>query len=82
MKHCYLSVLCSFAITGTAIADCPSSLNAEKLIECITIEGAGENYQSWSKNFYGTETVVDSESVVSPVTGEDVRTIKPAAGTQ
>jgi len=49
MKINYIIVLCGLALSNTAVANCPSNLKAEKMVECITIEGAGGNYQDWSK---------------------------------
>lgn len=72
--------LAACGFSGLALANCPDSLNAEKMVECITIEGAGANYQDWSKAFYNVEILANSESIKSPITGTDIRTIKPAAG--
>jgi hypothetical protein len=52
MKIKILTGMCAFILSGIAFADCPSSLNAEKTMECITVEGSGENYQDWQKNEY------------------------------
>ena len=49
MKKCYLLILCGLLISGSTFAYCPDGQNAEKIVECIIIEGAGENYQDWSK---------------------------------
>ena len=64
------------SLSGVALAECPSNLEASQLIECITIEGSGSNYQDWQKQY---EALADS-SVTSPVTGESVVEVKPAAG--
>ena len=76
----YLLVLCGLALSNLAFADCPSNLKAEKIAECITIEGAGENYQDWSKKFYASNSLPKTKPEISPITGKDIRTMKPAAG--
>ena len=50
------------------------------MAECITIEGAGENYQDWSKKFYASNSLPKTKPEISPITGKDIRTMKPAAG--
>ena len=52
MKIKVLTSLCAFFISGVALAECPSGLNAEKMAECITIEVASSDYQDWQKNEY------------------------------
>ena len=83
MKIKIFTGLCAFCISGVAFAGCPDSLNAEKMAECITVEGSGANYQDWQKNEYqfNLETSSEVASTVSPITGTDVRTLEPAAGT-
>lgn len=83
MKIEILTGLCAFCISGVAFAGCPDSLNAENMAECITVEGSGANYQDWQKNEYqhNLETSSAVASTVSPITGTDVRTLEPAAGT-
>ena len=83
MKIKILTGLCAFCISGVAFAGCPDSLNAEKMAECITVEGSGADYQDWQKNEYqfNLETSSEVASTVSPITGTDVRTLEPAAGT-
>ncbi len=78
----FISAGC-FLMSGAAVANCPDNLKAEKMAECITVEGSGANYQDWKKNEYhfNLETNDEMASMVSPITGTDVRTIKPAAGT-
>ena len=49
MKIKVLTSLCAFFISGVALAECPSGLNAEKMAECITIEVASSDYQDWQK---------------------------------
>ena len=53
------------------------------MVECITVEGSGADYQDWQKNEYliNLDTSNEVASTVSPITGTDVRTLKPAAGT-
>lgn len=78
-----LTSLCVFFMSSMAFADCPNSLNAEKMAECITVEGSGANYQDWKKNEYEHNLASDSEiasTTVSPITGTDIRTLQPAAG--
>lgn len=83
MKIKLMISLSTLLISATVYAECPDSLKTEKMVECITVEGSGANYQEWQKNEYlhniepGTETA----STVSPITGTDVRTLQPAAGT-
>ena len=78
MENRYLLILCGLLISGSTFAYCPDGQNADKTVECITIEGAGDNYQDWSKKMYG-EPVKDN-SMVSKITGEDIRKLQPAAG--
>ena len=80
MENRYLLILCGLLISGSTFAYCPDGQNVEKTVECITIEGAGENYQDWSQKMYG-EPVKDN-SMVSKITGEDIRKLQPAAGTK
>jgi hypothetical protein len=58
MKIKILTGMCAFILSGIAVADCPSSLNTEKMVECITVGGAGENYQDWQK---GVRTAASTE---------------------
>jgi hypothetical protein len=52
MKIKILTGMCAFFLSGVAFAECPSDQNTEKMIECITVEGSGANYQDWQKNEY------------------------------
>lgn len=83
MKIILMVSLSALSVSGAAFAGCPDNLSAEKMAECITIEGSGANYQDWRKNEYlhNLEPNTDTASMVSPVTGKDVRTMQPAAGT-
>ena len=62
-----------FLISGVTYATCPDSLNTEDMMNCLSIEKAGGNYQD-------EITKAESDEMVSPITGTDVRTIAPAAG--
>ncbi len=83
MKKKLLISACFFLMSGAVFANCPDNFKAEKMAECITVEGSGANYQDWQKNEYrhNLETNADMASMVSPITGTDIRTLKPAAGT-
>ncbi len=72
--------VCAISISGVVYAECPNSLSTEKLVECVTIEGAGENYQDWLAEFNKVDSNDLIASNVSPITGEDIRSVKPAAG--
>ena len=50
MKIIILTGMCAFFLSSVVLAECPSGLNTEKTIECITVEGSGANYQDWQKN--------------------------------
>ena len=43
------------AAFGTAMAQCPSSLNAEQMYDCIVVEGAGDEYQLPAKSATSTD---------------------------
>ena len=58
MKIIILIGLCSFFISGVTFANCPSSLNAEQMRECNTIEGASSDYQDSQK---GLRTAASTE---------------------
>ena len=73
MKAKILVGLSVFLISGVTYAACPDSLNAEDMMNCLSIEKAGGNYQDEMMK-------AESDEMVSPVTGTDVRTIQPAAG--
>lgn len=74
--------LCVILVSAAANADCPQSLETEKLIECITIEGSGEIYTDWLAEYNSddSDTVVASNDDISPITGNSVTAITPAAG--
>ena len=65
--------------TSLCFAECPSSLDAEKMTECIMIEGSGKNYQDWLAS-YSKESEGKQSEMVSSITGKDVRAMQPAAG--
>ena len=71
-------VLMTLGLTFSAavFAECPSHLDTDQLVECITVEGSGANYQGWKKKH---DKLADS-ATTSPITGEDVATVAPAAG--
>ena len=73
----FISV-CLLCVSGVSIAECPSSMDEEKLIECIMIEGSGANYQDWLAQY--NEPVKANDKLVSKITGKDIRELKPAAG--
>ncbi len=75
----FISV-CLLCVSGFSFAECPSTMSEEKLIECIMIEGSGANYQDWLSKFNNPDNTRDS--VVSEITGEDIRKIKPASGSK
>ena len=50
MKIIILTGMCAFFLSGAALAECPSDLNTENMVECITVEGSGANYQDWQMN--------------------------------
>jgi hypothetical protein len=58
MRIKILTGLCAFFISGVTFANCPSSLNAEQMRECNTIEGASSDYQDWQK---GVRTASSTE---------------------
>ncbi|VAW70444.1 hypothetical protein MNBD_GAMMA09-2137 [hydrothermal vent metagenome] len=69
MNKKLIVLLCGLFVTGAANAECPSELNKEELIECQKNEASLEG-----------EPVAESDSTISPVTGEDITKIQPAAG--
>ena len=75
MKNSVLAITFGLTLSGAAFAECPSNLNADQLVECITVEGSGANYQNWQKKF---DKLADTSA--SPITGEKLVDIKPAAG--
>jgi hypothetical protein len=80
MKRKLLASLCAFLISGVVYAECPNSLSAEKMAECITVEGWDENYQDWLAEYNKPESSDLIASNISPITGKDVTAITPAAG--
>ncbi len=83
MKLKLLVGACVLFISSLVYAECPKDLNVEKMVECLTIEGSGENYQDWLVEFNQadtTETTTATASTISPITGSDIRNIKPASG--
>lgn len=76
MKTGVVLMTLGLSLSGTAFAECPSNLDTDQLVECITIEGSGANYQSWKKKH---DKLADS-STTSPITGGNVATVAPAAG--
>lgn len=81
MKIHYIAGSIAVIFSGFCYSDCPSSLDAESTVQCITIEGAGQNYQEWKQSFNKSIAISEKNSTVSPVTGKDIREVKPAAGT-
>ena len=73
MKTKLLTGLSVFLISGATYAACPNNLSDEKMADCLSIERAGGNYQEEMKKAGAAE-------MVSPITGTDVREVKPAAG--
>ena len=76
MKIKMTVLLCGLLSTGFVYAECPASMSEIELAECNTIEKSGMNYQDWSKK----KGKLADDSTISPITGEDVRAITPAAG--
>jgi len=81
MKVKILTGLCGCVISSMSFADCPKSMNTETMMECIMIEGSGANYQEWLEKFNENLSVSEPAPEISPITGTDIRSIKPAAGT-
>lgn len=77
---------CSLLCSGLAYAECPNSLPTRQLIECITVEGSGEdNYQDWKAEFEqrlaSNPQQKETESTISQtLPGVDITKIAPAAG--
>ena len=55
-----LTITLGVMVAGSAFAECPSNLDTDQLIECITVEGSGANYQSWKKKH---DKLVDNSAV-------------------
>jgi len=53
MKNMIPSLLAGVMMifAGAAAADCPLSMPHETLVECLTVEGSGENYQDYQRKF-------------------------------
>ena len=68
-----IAILCGLFVTGLANAECPSSLDKTEMMKCQEVEKSGSNYQEWKKE-------MANKSTTSPITGKDVKDIKPAAG--
>ena len=77
-QACLLIVGCMSS--GIAFADCSEKLDAETLIECITIEGSGADYNDWRKKF-AQQALPDDAMPKSALTDKDIGAIAPAAGT-
>jgi len=82
MKNKTAWVLGAFLMSGVVYAECPDNLKAEQMVECLTIEGAGANYQDWLADFSQPDAGVESSGAISPITGKDIRATQPAAGGQ
>ena len=76
MKKSVILMTLGLSVSGAAFAECPSNLDTDQLVECITIEGSGANYQSWKKKH---DKLADT-STTSPITGENIVSVAPAAG--
>ena len=76
MKLSTIAILCGLLVTGMVHAECPSSLSKSEMMQCKDIEKSGVNYQQWKKD----HKEMADESMKSPITGEDVTTVAPAAG--
>ena len=79
-----ISVLCVVGFSGVVNADCPASMKADELTECIMIEGSGENYQQWKKEYDKLADISEQSKVETTVSmtvpGVDVTQVKPSAG--
>jgi len=82
MKKNILIITLSITVAGPVFANCPSNLEADKLIECITIEGSDSNYQNWEKSY---AELIESSSKSYAITADtsltdntDVTVIMPA----
>lgn len=76
MKKIILVALSGLFITGLAHAECPASLDKHEMMKCQKVEKSGGNYQEWLRS----EDGMAEKSRTSPITGEDVTKIAPAAG--
>ncbi len=39
------------AAAGMARAECPQNMPTDELVDCIVVEGSGENYVEWKAKF-------------------------------
>lgn len=44
-----LTATFSVLVSSPGFAACPSNMEVDQLVECITVEGSGSNYQNWQK---------------------------------
>lgn len=73
MKIKIFAVLCGLLVAGLANAECPSSMSEAEMMKCQEIEKSGASYQEYMSQ-------ESTESTKSPITGEDVTKMAPAAG--
>jgi len=78
MKQKMIVMLCALFVTGVANAECPASLSKAEMAQCKDIESSGVSYQQWKKD----HKEMAEGSTKSPITGEDVRKVAPAAGAE
>lgn len=78
MKANLLVLFFGICAAGLANAECPASLDNYEMVKCQDIEKTGVSYQDWLKN----QENMAEQSTISPVTGQDVRTVAPAAGAE
>ncbi len=71
MKSKIIILLCGLFVTGIASAECPSSLNKEDLIKCQKNEADQQSQKASA-----------TDSTISPITGKDIKTMAPAAGSK
>ena len=48
--------------SAVAMSKCPEGLDAEALMECITVEGAGRDYQEWRKQYQPASAAHQSDA--------------------
>ena len=85
MKMKCLSGLVLVLTGSVAHAECSSAMDAEKMVECIMVEGSGANYQDWKKEFDklaedSSNSAPDQSMISMTVPGADITKVKPAAG--
>ena len=61
MRINILAGLCAFLISGVTFANCPGSLDAEQMRECISIEGASNDYQDCQKGLRNAASTEEPE---------------------